>query len=416
MKKQIIKLYTVALAIISPCFVFAEAPVLDAEEIFNEYFKDWYQIEIIVFERIEKNSDDPELWPVDITLDYIPPFDFLIDPNAEKTEDDDIDALKIDTEESGTAEDIPGENNSDLLLTLKQSDLDDPLNKKYRDAIEKAELDRLTPKEQPMTLLEEELKSLTEEAHIIGRNPYMRLLNHSVWRQGLKSGDQAPHIVITGGDEFGEHFELEGSIKLHLSRYLHIQTNLWLSQFEANIDQENEHWPTLPLRPRPQIKVNLESEETEEMNSEPEGEQEQNKAEQNSEMGLASQSDDKATENGAEEITNSAELPTLNDDSLQSFLGENRQEFESPGYNNQDFGLGYKSETNGTFGESTNRLVSEFESETETPYVTTQIVSLKQKRRMRSGELHYIDHPKLGILITLSKYEPQFNSDSKEVE
>lgn len=35
------------------------------------------------------------------------------------------------------------------------------------------------------------------------------------------------------------------------------------------------------------------------------------------------------------------------------------------------------------------------------PYAVNQIVTLQQKRRMRSGELHYVDHPRLGILIKM---------------
>ena len=39
------------------------------------------------------------------------------------------------------------------------------------------------------------------------------------------------------------------------------------------------------------------------------------------------------------------------------------------------------------------------------PYLTRNIVQLKQKRRMRSKELHYIDHPQVGLLIKLMPYE-----------
>lgn len=38
----------------------------------------------------------------------------------------------------------------------------------------------------------------------------------------------------------------------------------------------------------------------------------------------------------------------------------------------------------------------------EAPYVINQIVTLQQKRRLRSGELHYLDHPRLGVLIKMT--------------
>jgi hypothetical protein len=37
--------------------------------------------------------------------------------------------------------------------------------------------------------------------------------------------------------------------------------------------------------------------------------------------------------------------------------------------------------------------------------VTGQPYHVRHKRRMRSGELHYVDHPKVGILIRASKVE-----------
>lgn len=35
-----------------------------------------------------------------------------------------------------------------------------------------------------------------------------------------------------------------------------------------------------------------------------------------------------------------------------------------------------------------------------------QIVVLQEQRRMRSGELHYFDHPKLGLLVLATPYKP----------
>jgi hypothetical protein len=32
-------------------------------------------------------------------------------------------------------------------------------------------------------------------------------------------------------------------------------------------------------------------------------------------------------------------------------------------------------------------------------YVATQTVLLQEQRRLRSGELHYFDHPKFGLLM-----------------
>jgi hypothetical protein len=39
-------------------------------------------------------------------------------------------------------------------------------------------------------------------------------------------------------------------------------------------------------------------------------------------------------------------------------------------------------------------------------YVTDRVVSMRQHRKMRSSELHYLDHPLLGLLIQITPYEP----------
>lgn len=39
------------------------------------------------------------------------------------------------------------------------------------------------------------------------------------------------------------------------------------------------------------------------------------------------------------------------------------------------------------------------------PFLVEQIVTLNQKRRLRLGELHYLDHPKLGILVLVQRHE-----------
>lgn len=40
-------------------------------------------------------------------------------------------------------------------------------------------------------------------------------------------------------------------------------------------------------------------------------------------------------------------------------------------------------------------------------YVATQTVLLKEQRRLRSGELHYFDHPRLGLILLVTPVDPQ---------
>lgn len=44
--------------------------------------------------------------------------------------------------------------------------------------------------------------------------------------------------------------------------------------------------------------------------------------------------------------------------------------------------------------------------ETDLRLVEGEVYALQQQRRMRSGELHYLDHPHLGLLALITPYEP----------
>lgn len=60
-----------------------------------------------------------------------------------------------------------------------------------------------------------------------------------------------------------------------------------------------------------------------------------------------------------------------------------------------------------------------FAGTTEAEYIPIRTVALTQKRRMRSKELHYIDHPLMGLLVRLTPYEqpaPPSTVESLQVE
>jgi hypothetical protein len=60
-----------------------------------------------------------------------------------------------------------------------------------------------------------------------------------------------------------------------------------------------------------------------------------------------------------------------------------------------------------TTGNSSHNLdtgLNNFTSLADEPFLIKEIISLNQKRRMRSEELHYIDHPRMGILIKIIRF------------
>ena len=48
---------------------------------------------------------------------------------------------------------------------------------------------------------------------------------------------------------------------------------------------------------------------------------------------------------------------------------------------------------------------SQFQAIIENQYLVERVVTMKQHRKMRSKELHYIDHPQIGLLLQITPYE-----------
>lgn len=153
---------------------------------------------------------------------------------------------------------------------------------------------------------------LDNKAAVLNRGGY-RVLFHRSWQQVLEQKRNSPAILVSGGNTVGGLGELEGSVTLSVSRYLHLSTNLWFTEFAPRQDSGAILLPRKPRAPMP--------ESTEEP------------------MGF-----------GPAPINT---MPAL----------QPAQVFAS------------------------------------------HVAPLKQERRMRSGELHYLDHPKFGVLIQVRTVE-----------
>ncbi|MEX1666060.1 CsiV family protein [Zhongshania arctica] len=155
-------------------------------------------------------------------------------------------------------------------------------------------------------------------------------LMQASWQQDLRSRKQAPAILIQGGKQYGSHYQLEGYIRVAVERYLHLDTNLWMTSFGNTAG--NYYLPRQPLS-----------------FNEPE------------------------------------EEPVFVDESFESspeyaeFLKQN------PSYLSAD-------NQAQTAGQSNAEPID-------------QIVVMKQQRRMRSDELHFIDHPRFGAIIKITKIQ-----------
>ena len=73
-----------------------------------------------------------------------------------------------------------------------------------------------------------------------------RILTQLSWIQDLEPRKRAPAVLIQGGERYGEHYELEGYIRIALERYLYAEPQLWLSRF--GYQQGNYYLPRRPNR------------------------------------------------------------------------------------------------------------------------------------------------------------------------
>ena len=263
----------------------------------------WYKVEIFIFANEAGNSAQGELWPSEHRLRY---------PNNSVQ-------LTIPAEHSSQA--LQFSDNTDSAGTTFSATLNTPENTNPQldsnrgsithtpVAFEKLTVDQLT---------------LTQQASILAKQNDFRPLFHQAWLQTMEDRDNSLAIIIRGGDPFDDHFELEGTIKLSVERYLHIQTDLWLSRFINAAASEKPNWDTLPKVP-------------------------------------------------ALEMANNTDPNRLFIDASAPFAAINRQD--------------------------------SFDFIEQRQYRVDSTVVVRQDRRMRSEELHYIDHPLLGVLIKVIPHE-----------
>ncbi|MEJ2531531.1 MAG: CsiV family protein [Halioglobus sp.] len=179
---------------------------------------------------------------------------------------------------------------------------------------------------QPFVVLPaSELEFAAKTAYMRRHGPY-RILFHQAWLQPFREGQDGPSIILDRSGDEEQWPRLQGSIRLSLSRYLHLETNLWLNTTGEYLPGQ---WrmPAPPLAP-PSLIVE----------------------------GLVPEAE-------------TAEEPyfvTPEDEAV--IAGDSLQEPEDA-------------------------------------YPFRHAVLLKQKRRMRSEEVHYLDHPLLGVVVKMTPYE-----------
>jgi hypothetical protein len=304
----------------------------------------WYQIELLVFTYQNPGNALQEIWPQQSGLHYpqrivtltraVASEIMLNNPSAASSEpvinslDYEGDPVSLNSDPEPESTSSSAQQN---VVDTQQIAATDTLTPEAAQTQQPADLPApllVQLGQQPFTLLEPEQLQLSNAAKRLSRQTDIRPLFHGAWRQPIAERDQAESILIQGGDQYDNHFELEGSVSIGLERYLHIKTDLWLSSFVSNTGQQQNLWPVLPPRPIT------------------------------------------SSQGGRQQAAD-------------PFLGASSRSLSA----------------------TNNRFDNPFPELTDNLYRVDRTVALQQDRRMRSDELHYIDHPLIGLLVKITAYE-----------
>jgi len=307
----------------------------------------WYQVNVLIFSQNTVIERNPELWPNYPTVDRSVPPITLINPPVPEVAIDPLlsDPFALDgsvfTEEALADIDTPfyglDETPVDTAIMAQEPEQSSPSNTLTIATTGGPLLVR------PYEKLPETERYLLPYADRLERDRRYKILFHESWIQPIESSTLARPIVVTGGFHSGLLDELSGLINISISRYLHVNTQLYLTDIVESSDPfdllTGQKYAFVPLT-----------------------------------------------------FSN----PQSTGDASSDLLS-NRPEFDEM----EPFVL--KGITSGTAPIVTD--VPDYFDIPATYAVAVSSVLMQEKRRLRSKELHYIDNPKMGMLIYFTPFD-----------
>lgn len=285
----------------------------------------WYRVELLAFSQ--RGNELAEQWEPTPQLRYPEMARFLMRPDEVPTDSSEVPDTSTPATETGTQTGAAEE-----AVINAEDILSEP-------SFENA-----------FVLLSSEQHELSAAANTMNRTGRYRVLFHGAWTQPVAARSEALPIILERSGDTGHWPALQGSIKLYLSRYLHLETNLWLN---TNGDYLKGSWRMSPPPLAPESVL--------------------------SEDGSALLAKLESNEDAAEIVRPDTDTAGDRPSNLY-WLERERLEKER---------------------------LAEQQVHLQPVYPFRHAALLQQKRRMRSKEVHYIDHPMLGLIIKLTPLETQ---------
>jgi hypothetical protein len=298
----------------------------------------WFRVELLIFSQGAAGAKNSEAWDPNPTLAYPTKSRFLINPEKAANNLSQYEALSdpLSPTTATSSTDPLGHQTITLSLIEEATEETEPALPGSTDPTaapleNELEISEPPTTPSPFTVVPRSELEFRGKAAYMARTGRYKTLFHESWLQTVATkGKAIPIIVDHSGDDESWPL-LQGSVTFYLSRYLHLETNLWLNTTGSYLPAQ---WsmPAAPLGPKSLIIIQPPEEE--------------------------SSYEDPLLAIDTQELTAVTELTTTEELALME-----PQQPLSP---------------------------------------WRHAVVLSQERRMRSTEVHYIDHPLLGVVVKIS--------------
>jgi len=177
-------------SVLNSCLIFAQAEANEEDQL------RWFEVEVILYKSTSNKGLSNESWATDTqmklpenVIDFLQPFEEL-----EPVDSADV-SVEIPSDESRDHANTNATDPRDLTADFTQDNLQ-------------------VEKENAFVKLDESLLQLTAEARNISRHSSYNLLAHFAWRQPVLSKKEAPDLRIAGGFDHQQAFDYSGEKKL----------------------------------------------------------------------------------------------------------------------------------------------------------------------------------------------------------
>lgn len=387
-----------ACALLLSTLLAAAAPAVFSQSDADE--ADWYRVEVLILANRDPDAALSERWPLLPDLEYPDRWLMLGESPVSESGDREFTLITVEDSAPGPAFDLFWDRSVEELLREYRNKqlLREPM----------VELESLVDLEVPRerVALPSEERELNSQRRRIQNSAGLEVLFHKAWVQRIASKEDALPLIIDGPVQFGDYPELQGSILLYSGRYLHIASDLWLNTGGNYLDDGavSAGWrmPRPPLPVLPEQAADAPVAMTPFKLDVPQD-------------WLAIEGEPFSTEESAEGITEDTPGATPIPDEAGLMAapdpdGESVEmvaELEVAEVEVDELPEPLDSEFDETPGHEpvSDAALQAFLEEPVQDYEFRHAVRLQQSRRMRSGELHYIDHPLVGIVVKISRLE-----------